>query len=505
MDVALKRMRDKAIRNIPIERTASLVTGTTEKVIAASLTLFQPLGTGNVAPWADYRLGRGVFDPSYVNAGTYTSFVFDEQDYILESRVSYDADLKNVVTTQDGRGNVAALHYGYEKTTPIAEIANASAGQVVYEGFEAGCSTGYSFGITGTGAGWTGEKSLSAVGGTTYTKTGIKYSGVPAYRFFCRTNSGLAGTTTAGELRVELVQSGTVKATTGPYPSGSSWNLFEVTVDASALANADFELRFRASANVLIDDVTFFPSSATVSSATYQPGIGKTSSTDARGATVFYQYDQLGRLTHVLDQNKDIRERKRYTLATVARPAVSANFSAPHTVNAGQAATFSSSNSSCLSGIQFKWYVGDQEIAGATTKDLTYTFPSLGTYLVKHTATHDGEINVYQIEVNVQGPLINVGIALSTGELYTCGIENNTTRTFTASVSGCSTGLVYEWQMSTDLSTWKVVGTNSATYSTTGGPSITYYRCRVMQGCGGPEATSNQIGIKHDKCCNNEC
>ncbi|MBB6609984.1 hypothetical protein H7F15_02950 [Pontibacter sp. Tf4] len=518
MDMALNAMKAIGAKNIPVEEVSSVVLpGGQEKVLAATLTTFQPLGlrqytpagVSNFGPLAVYALGRGSFTPASITSGTYTSFNFNTQEYLVGSKLSYDPGFKQVVNTEDNWGNVASVHYGYDKTLPVAEIVNARAEQVVYESFEAGSNTGYNAGITGTGTGWTGEKSWSAAAGNTYSKAGIKYSDAPSYRFMCRTNSNISGS-----LTVELVQGGVVKATTTvTYPGNgnNTWELTALTLNSSGLTNADFELRVKPSAAVLIDDITFFPASAAVTTSAFIPGIGKTAVTDTRGMTTFYQYDQLGQLTHVVDQDRNIRERKTYSLASTKEPIISANFYQPSSMEpiyAGTATTFTSIPSACLSGqLQFKWYVNGQLVSGANTNTLTYTFPAAGTYFVKHEIIYDGKPFPYEDDFLVQGGLISVAIQTSGAPLYTCGGGTNNDRILKAVVAGCNTGLIYRWEKSTiynNYNTWETVGTNSDTYVTYADADLTRYRCVVIQGCGGPSATSEIVSIQHDRFCDSQ-
>jgi hypothetical protein len=55
-----------------------------------------------------------------------------------------------------------------------------------------------------------------------------------------------------------------------------------------------------------IDDVKVYPSDGHMSTYTYYPGVGLTSSTDSKNNTTFYQYDTSKRLMNILDQNGNI-------------------------------------------------------------------------------------------------------------------------------------------------------------------------------------------------------
>jgi len=56
----------------------------------------------------------------------------------------------------------------------------------------------------------------------------------------------------------------------------------------------------------ILDDITIYPSNGKVSTYTYEPGLGLSSSIDVSGNTTFYEYDFAYRLKAVRDQNKHI-------------------------------------------------------------------------------------------------------------------------------------------------------------------------------------------------------
>ncbi|HXB32924.1 MAG TPA: RHS repeat domain-containing protein [Puia sp.] len=55
-----------------------------------------------------------------------------------------------------------------------------------------------------------------------------------------------------------------------------------------------------------VDDVRIYPSTAQMSTYTYQPMIGLTSSIDPKGFTTYYTYDGFGRLASILDKNGNV-------------------------------------------------------------------------------------------------------------------------------------------------------------------------------------------------------
>ena len=64
-----------------------------------------------------------------------------------------------------------------------------------------------------------------------------------------------------------------------------------------------------------VDDIRIYPSTAQLSTYTYRPMVGMTSSIDPKGYTSYYTYDGLGRLATVLDKDKNVLRRYCYNYA----------------------------------------------------------------------------------------------------------------------------------------------------------------------------------------------
>ncbi|MCD4794775.1 MAG: hypothetical protein K8R54_16175 [Bacteroidales bacterium] len=80
------------------------------------------------------------------------------------------------------------------------------------------------------------------------------------------------------------------------------WSYMEEEVSASGYYNIDGN----------IDEVRVYPKNAYMSTAAYQPLIGKTSETDANGISVYYEYDCFGRLNLIRDNDKNIIKHTEY-------------------------------------------------------------------------------------------------------------------------------------------------------------------------------------------------
>ena len=81
-----------------------------------------------------------------------------------------------------------------------------------------------------------------------------------------------------------------------------------------------------------VDDIRVFPTDAQISTYAYNPLIGMTSQTDPNGKTTYYDYDKLGRLKNIRDNNRNITKNffYNYGLAPKSLPAL-ISFSANNT------------------------------------------------------------------------------------------------------------------------------------------------------------------------------
>ncbi|ELR68724.1 hypothetical protein C900_05907 [Fulvivirga imtechensis AK7] len=63
-----------------------------------------------------------------------------------------------------------------------------------------------------------------------------------------------------------------------------------------------------------IDEIRVYPEHSLVTTYTYEPGMGITSSTNPNHQTIYYEYDEFGRLVTIRNQNKDIVSSVEYKL-----------------------------------------------------------------------------------------------------------------------------------------------------------------------------------------------
>ena len=161
--------------------------------------------------------------------------------------------LNNITTTGN---NQKSFIWGYGNSVPIAEVVNAAPNKIFYTSFE----------------------DFNPAQLSTDAKTG-KYS-----------YSSLSYT-------VLLPSAGTYNLTYWTKPLGGSWQWMQTTVSANTTIGGN---------GALLDEVRLYPAGSLMTTYTYEPAMGITSSTDPNGQTTTYEYDSFWRLKNTRDAKGNI-------------------------------------------------------------------------------------------------------------------------------------------------------------------------------------------------------
>ena len=182
----------------------------------------------------------------------------------IEARAQFYAyDVKGNLQEQSKTGDThSAYQWGNNGTYPVAKADNARVNDIFYDSFEEGNGNSTS--------------NDSKTGHYSYNGSSTSYS---------KLLTGLD----AGSYFLSYWQ----KNTSGLWAFNSS----TVTVSGTS---------YTISLGGQIDDVRFYPSAAQMTTYTYDPLIGMTSSTDAKNQVTFYEYDGFQRLINIKDKDGNI-------------------------------------------------------------------------------------------------------------------------------------------------------------------------------------------------------
>jgi YD repeat-containing protein len=177
-----------------------------------------------------------------------------------------------------------------ERKSVSAQVNNAIQSDIAYSSFENNKDKGNwiydETHISNSMPAYTGVKSYD-LSSSTIIKSGLITSKTYIVSYWSRNGScsGLGSTSKQGI-------------------TVNGWTYFEHQITGQAT--------LAITGNSLIDDLRLYPKEAQMTTYTYAPLIGMTSSTDAKGQTTYYEYDSFQRLLNIKDQNGKVLKHYEY-------------------------------------------------------------------------------------------------------------------------------------------------------------------------------------------------
>jgi YD repeat-containing protein len=424
-------------------------------VTGASLSLYDDMGTSY--PYLKQTLsykGNGSIQKASLS-GSPQQFIFDNSNYFTVTTFE-EYGTAGIPLTTTGSGRIpASMLFTPSMSSPVALFANARGKESVFSDFES--NQLFQIALSNSTDAWSGVKSYQLTANTPVSKSGVLKSGVgQRYRFRCR-----AKATTASDITVTInlsnASGGWTTAQIGYSASASGqWQLLEGYIPTSAVASS-FTFQLLANANLLIDDVVLAPEQAAVQSFTYQALTGKTSETDARGYSTFYEYDALGKLAYEKNTDKHIvrAHEYRYKIQAIPQPKSSFACTGCGVLYVGNSVTFTA-GTNCISPLTYEWKVNG--VVAGTGSVLNYTFASAQENSVQLTVSH----SIYGVSSTAETFLVNpqpLGASITgDGSDIICN-AGNTTRQLTLATSGCysTQNLTCNWYFKKDFGNWILI------------------------------------------------
>ncbi|TGE23630.1 hypothetical protein E5K02_20290 [Hymenobacter metallicola] len=304
---ALRQMIQRHIYSVPVETTTSRLTAQGILLTQATLTLPRlvngiPQPSRQLSWRATAPQPESSFQRMRVAAGGVT---FDPQyrEEVLIDR--YTAQMQ-VEQMHQAKGPATSYLWDALSQEPAAVVKNASFSEIAYTSFEPGAAGNWSYTSSPTtvvAGGRTGQQCYqfqpAGVVSTTVGRT-------DQYTFTCWATAPptvlVNGIAVAPTSLVEIAKA-----------SGSQLMWKQYTLRHSLVAGAT--LTVQGPAGLQVDELRLHPVGAQMTSYTYQPLTGMSSQTGPDGRTVFYEYDGLGRLSRVRDEQGRILTQNQYQYA----------------------------------------------------------------------------------------------------------------------------------------------------------------------------------------------
>ncbi|MBK7885187.1 MAG: hypothetical protein IPJ81_16395 [Chitinophagaceae bacterium] len=288
----IKLLKNKNAFATPISTETWLKKAVTnqEFLIDASINEYAILLNGDIKVTNVYELENKQPIPyNTILSQNAFSLVRNAQYFVKQKEFTYDNN-SNVIQSVFKAGETISNIFDYDNKLITATATNAKITEIAFSSFE------------GTNKGnWVYNQQNCIKNGTTITGN-ICYS-LPNANISSNlviSRNHILSFWATGNVNV----TGTVTLTkSGPIVDG--WKYYEYTVNQGSQSPS-------LSGTGLIDELRLYPSNAKIVSTTYDPVKGKTSECDMNNRIAYYEYDGLGRITKIRDENKNVVKTYQY-------------------------------------------------------------------------------------------------------------------------------------------------------------------------------------------------
>jgi hypothetical protein len=240
----------------------------------------------NTVQFFDWFSNQTVVSPKQGEFKTYTNTFTDK---VLFNK--YDVH-GNLLEVQKDKGEVNSYIYGYNGSYPIAKLVNSTTASAAYTSFESGEYGGWTVfsGKVNTSYARTGTRSFELGAGNSIYKTGLSTSVKYMVSFWSRSNTAKINSVTPS---IVVTKNG--------------WNLFRVELTNISTVYI--------TGTGIIDELKVYPADAIMETYAYEPQIGIIHTCDPNDVISSYEYDGLGRLIHIYDEEQNIVKKFCYNYA----------------------------------------------------------------------------------------------------------------------------------------------------------------------------------------------
>ncbi|MEI9920878.1 MAG: hypothetical protein WDO14_19100 [Bacteroidota bacterium] len=489
----LKMLKDSSRTAMVIEEVNTIQKPSeSEKTLNGSLVKLRRF-SGN--PQIKYRLVSRPLNPTTAfQAAHVTSNVFvnDTSYQTIEVIHEYAKYSEPISATGSDSVTTAAL-WGYKQRVPIGSVKFSKISNMAFSDFETTTNAAFTVANGFYGAGRTGKRGVHPFATLSRTIKRLPNTSKYLFTFWLKSTSAVT-------IRLTF-KNGSTEVSHIDYsctPSGTPYQYFSKLVDLSSMPTLASTFNIEVSGPglsspgssspsllPLLDDVSFYPSQALVSTSAYDVAYGPTASTSSSGMTAFTTYDSLGRTRWILDQDGNIRRQYTYEMTGDTRASLLAAVSSSELTNRYVQQNFqlAATISSCVSGSLYSWSFdgGSFSTAGASNLSPVMNYPvsSAGSHSFTLRVTNPNysapvdlvsSVNVgyAPLEISICAAGTRVFSGGHTTQSYACFTDPGGDRvSFKAAEIDYDYGhtIAYQWkQRNVGSSTWTNIGGSIDTY-----------------------------------------
>jgi YD repeat-containing protein len=285
--LGVKKLQSSHVISAPVEKyiQKSNIDGTNIRTVGSVLTSYS---SGTITPALMYSSMLAIPNTSFIPASINNSGLVKDGSYEpLISFDSYDA-YGNILQQHKINDNNHAYVWDYQNSLPAAEAINAPQIKIACTSFEFDGSGNWTIGsaVRDATKGITGKLSYNLTNGSISKSTGIVAGDTLVVSYW----------STGGQYTV----TGSIASVTGKTVTlnGTNWTYYEHTVTGVTTVTV--------SGTSNIDELRLYPKYAQMTSYTFDPIVGMTSQCDVNNRVSYYDYDGLGRLKDIKDQDGNI-------------------------------------------------------------------------------------------------------------------------------------------------------------------------------------------------------
>ena len=462
--------------------------GGVDQVVSASLTTYRDFGmSGKILPEKKFVFRSSIpvsdFIRSGVQSGSPARIVKDSRYECVQTILGFDNQDNALGQIGTDRVPIAVV-WGYDKTSPVVTVWNATHGQFAFSNFDTSTDSDFKreFGFIER---FGRSETLSIATNAALSKR-LRRAPGNSYKlsFWIKTDKPVNYT-----LRIT-------------HPDVSATVYFEKTFDVDPANPKEFQfieqlipmdgvpddfsvLLMRTGGDGLgnpysiMDDIAFHPANSQMTYYGYDFPFGITSVTASHGVTTYTKFDNLGRTLYTYDQDRNITSRSVYNFSKQVFT-LSADFTVPSTIYRDFEANFvaTGGDNSCIEGLTYSWDMGDGNfVAGQSSTKYVFTGnPGKRTVRLKvsHPDFPDAIISKY-LDVILKPVSVDLCVVGST--FYKCGrdagegmIRDRCGRTFVDGTIFIASpesipGVTYNWQKRQEgSSSWVNIGERGSEY-----------------------------------------